>query len=314
MSDTLAQSTTASVGPTRAGAAMPPDKGGPAGSSGQGVPVSLSRGHNSGVTLRRYSREYPNGRRQVTYLLGDGAGQGSQTCAPILAGCICPFGSLLAIVRTIDNRERSRRRAQNNIRDLVGCNGLDHLLTLTVGKNALTRSQALEMWAGYLHSKRYGRWFADYLRGRGGYVTVPESFADDNGYHLHTAIAGRLAPSLLAHLKTSWTAYLHQSHNITPPATSGGLWRINIAAPRGKADALRLGAYLGKYLGKDVGGGGRSYRAATGMRRPEQTAEVLEVTPAEMEELLDRLGYKREVRTGLGRVLGWSGWSEAEGG
>jgi len=206
----------------------------------------------------------------------------------------------------------SVRRSQSHVRDITRSSSLHYLLTLTAGKELTSRVEALDAYSGYLHDKKYGRWFADLLDH--AYVNVAEPFHDGDGWHIHSAIPGRLPKPALMRLKVSWTAYLHERVGIPKPPTQSGLWRIEIKPPPARATARSLGRYLAKYVGKHFGDaycGERRYRAGSGCKRPYHSSTLVTRSNADMWRSLAILGHVLEVNGSDGRLLGWTVESKA---
>jgi len=207
------------------------------------------------------------------------------------------------------------------VRDITRSTGLRYLLTLTAGKELKSRVEALDAFSGYLHHPSYGRWFAELLGH--AYVNVAEPFGDGDGWHIHSAIPGRLPKPSLIRLKVTWTEYLRESLSISPPSTQSGLWRVEVRPPPAKSSARSLGRYLAKYVGKHFGDaycGERRYRAGTGCKRPIRNGLLVSCSDADMWRCLAELGHVLEVSGSDGRLLGWTveshappdGWEEVK--
>lgn len=180
----------------------------------------------------------------------------------------CPF-DYSRIKRNLDNERRKVARSRRSVEDYCRCNALDHLLTLTAGKHLKTRDGALGAWSAFLDDKRFGRWFRDVLGGV--YVAVAEPFEDEDGWHVHVAIRGRIAPAHLERLKTTWTGYLLRRLRIPRPNCARRRWRVNVQPPKPGHTPRSLGIYLGKYCGKafdSITDGLHRYRPGLGMLRP----------------------------------------------
>lgn len=210
------------------------------------------------------------------------------------------------VTRSLDNARRSSLRARSNVVDLARCNSLDHLVTLTAGPYFSSRSEALDAFSAYLADRHFGQWFRARL---GGYVVVAEPFAGE-GWHLHVAVHGRIAPEALTRLKESWTRFLASVLSIPAPST-GRLWRVNVAPPRGWHTPATLGAYLSKRLDTS-GRGERSYRCAQDMARAIKESVVAFLTVAAARSIVAVFGpLRRIVDRYLGVILGWT--SEGSG-
>lgn len=210
---------------------------------------------------------------------------------------VCPFG-YIQLCRTIDRMQRRKVRAAGRIEELVRCNRLTYMLTLTAGSFFTTREAALDAWSGYVAHKKYGRWFTK----RGGYVAIAEPHKSGH-FHLHVACC-RLPSNYLVLLKETWTRFL-ETLGCVRPETESGRWRVHIAAPPKGASSESLGRYLAKYLGKGlwVATKDRLFRASTNLLRATRRIYRIE---ASMDVVATVLGLMNVVEH-AGRVIAWTG-------
>lgn len=164
-----------------------------------------------------------------------------------------------------DNAARSSRRARQLVRWSVRQGSCNHLVTLTTRECVSDRDMILGFW------KR----FRQRLERRGalarGWVAALELQAR-GAYHIHIAHAGRIDLSVW---RACWLATLGTPGGVGVEA--GG--NVDVQGPRTRWRSVSrsswrcrsLGAYLAKYVGKDVGveGGRKSVLRSHAVRLPD---------------------------------------------
>lgn len=140
------------------------------------------------------------------------------------------------------NEKRSRRRSQRLMMRHVRNQGMDCLVTLTVGGDRLPDGyEALQMavdW--YRHSGRE-------LFGGSPAIFVPEHGERNGRIHVHIGIKRSGAFFSYRRIITSWSRWLTAAGYVSPCGTH----RVDVG--RGGGHAKKLAGYLGKYLAKGLG-------------------------------------------------------------
>lgn len=156
--------------------------------------------------------------------------------------------------RDIENRQRSTKRARQNVRYLVKSAFADHMLTFSFRENVLDRSRVASEWKEFvrLFRVRYPNWV---------YLAVLEK-QERGSYHIHVAVKGRQD---IRWLLRCWLLAIGQSMEDVSAWLVGGLklgdkslGAVNVEPPnkrwgsgskQWKRD--KLSGYLTKYIGKE---------------------------------------------------------------
>jgi hypothetical protein len=158
------------------------------------------------------------------------------------------------------NRVRSIRRARQNLRLAIMCIGADRLLTLTFKENLCDVLRARRIFKTFVRLMR--------LTIPGWQYVVVHEFQKRGAVHFHLAVRGF---QKIRYVRKQWL------RAIEIDGSEGG--NVDIRPPRkrwggggGESwSTARLASYLGKYIGKDVGGmekGARRFIASEDRARP----------------------------------------------
>jgi hypothetical protein len=163
--------------------------------------------------------------------------------------------------RVIENRERSVKRATQNIRYGVKAIFADHLLTFTYRETVLDRARVARDWQEFnrLFSKRHPEWEYRAVLEKCDSEKTAESHRGT--LHIHVAVAGRQD---IKWLRRCWLLAIGQSKEDVSAWLNNGkalleksLGSVNVNAPKSKYGKIsvwrrnKLAGYLTKYLGKE---------------------------------------------------------------
>jgi hypothetical protein len=177
--------------------------------------------------------------------------------------------------------ERSIRRSQKTVNDLVLCNRFDLFATLTIAKdryNPIRSKNKVHNWLKYL-CKKYGKF---------PYILVPE-YHKDGAFHFHVLIAnfpGELKQSF--NIKTGKPLIRNGKEVYEFPEFTSGFTKVQYIG-QSADDHAKVGNYIRKYITKEMVTifGQKRYWTSKGLNRPAREDNpqwYLETTPDDVYE------------------------------
>lgn len=154
-----------------------------------------------------------------------------------------------------ENVDRSRRRALNNIVDIVMSNSFKWFITLTLSPEKVDRTEYQEI------ERLFSRWASNQVQRKSmKYIAIPEYHADGKSIHYHMLTDGDMKMTDSGHMREGKPVYNVPS------------WRYGFSTAQsidGEDNEIKIAKYCTKYMTKNTQKiGGRWYYSGGKLNKP----------------------------------------------